>query len=159
MSLYHFFNNFKNVLKNDLSMKIMICSSMKFAEDIIKVKEKLELIGHQVSIPIDTEYIIQNPDLPDNLEKDCEHLRSSGIIKKCFNLIAGSDCVLVLNYKKNGIDGYIGTSVIMEIGIAHFLGKKIFLMNPIPDFNKHRWAHEIEAIEHKVINGDLNQIG
>ena len=82
-------------------MKIMICSSMKFAEDIIKVKEKLELIGHQVSIPIDTEYIIQNPDLPDNLEKDCEHLRSSGIIKKCFNLIAGSDCVLVLNYKKN----------------------------------------------------------
>lgn len=75
-----------------------------------------------------------------------------------FNLIVKSDAILVLNYSKNKIDGYVGTSSLMEIGLAYYLGKKIFLLNPIPSSKKVRWAHELEIIQPVILNRDLKRI-
>lgn len=136
----------------------MICSSMRFAEDILKTKKELESKGHIVHIPVDTEHIIENPHLPDSLEEDCKHLQESNILKRCFDLIAESDAILVLNYEKHGVKGYMGTSVLMEVGLAHYLEKKIFLLNNIPDYNKQRWAHEVHAVNPIVLNGNLERI-
>jgi hypothetical protein len=44
----------------------------------------------------------------------------------------------------------------MEIGFAHVLEKKIFLMNPVPDIEYYR--SEIEAVRPVIINGDLTKI-
>ena len=40
----------------------------------------------------------------------------------------GADAVLVLNYDKKGIKNYIGGNTLMEIGFAHVLNQKIFLL-------------------------------
>jgi uncharacterized membrane protein (UPF0127 family) len=55
--------------------------------------------------------------------------------KRCLKLRKSlkSDAVLVLNYDRKGIKNYIGGNTLMEIGFAHVLNKKIYLMNPIPE--------------------------
>ncbi len=66
-----------------------------------------------------------------DFEQELQFCKDTGIMKKFFDEIAASEGVLFLNYNKKGIPGYIGASVLMEIGIAYYLGKKIFLINPI----------------------------
>jgi hypothetical protein len=72
--------------------------------------------------------------------------------------IAESDAVLVLNYPKNGIKGYVGTSTLMEIGLAYYMGKKIFLLFPVPHSSEARWAHEVKITNPFVINGDFSKV-
>lgn len=139
-------------------MKIMICGSMTFAKEMIDTKRKLEDLGHTVFVPSDTESHLEDPSLIDNLEENYKHTIKKDVLRKCFDLITKSDAVLVLNYIKNGIEGYVDTSSLMEIGLAYYLGKKIFLLNFIPKAKDARWAHELKIIQPVIINGDLELI-
>ena len=136
----------------------MICSSMSFASEIVATKKKLEAQGHRVSIPYDTEDVINSPHLAKDLDADLKHCIEKDVMKKCFDLLAQSDAILVLNHEKHGLAGYIGTSVLMEIGLAHYLGKKIFILNPLPDYHKVRWAHEVHIMRPVILKGDLTKI-
>ena len=60
-----------------------------------------------------------------------------------------------MNYEKRGIKNYIGGNVFLEIGFAHVLGKKIFLLNEIPDMF---YKDEIESMDPIVLKGNLNKI-
>ena len=111
-----------------------------------------------MQIPCDTETFVKDSNLIDNLDKDYEHCVENEIMEKCFNLVAESDAVLVLNHHKNGINGYVGTSTLMEIGIARHLGKKIFVLNDLPDYKQHRWAHEVRIMQPVILNNDLEKV-
>jgi hypothetical protein len=63
--------------------------------------------------------------------------------------------VLILNYSKKEIANYIGANTLIEMGLAFYLHKKIFLLNPIPEIS---YKEEILAMKPIVINGDLNKI-
>ena len=76
----------------------------------------------------------------------------SGTIYK----IKKSDAILVLNYDRKGIKNYIGGNTFLEIGFAHVLDKKIYLLNPIPDINFYK--EEIEAIHPEILYGDVGKI-
>jgi hypothetical protein len=77
-------------------------------------------------------------------------------MREFFNEIAKHEATLFLNYEKKWIPGYIGASVLMEIGISYFLGKKIFLMKEI---DKTQWyALEVLITEPTILNGDLSLI-
>lgn len=65
-----------------------------------------------------------------------------------------SDAILVMNYTKDGKENHIGANTLMEIGMAFILQKKIFVLNPSPEFCK----DELEAIEVPFLNGDLSKI-
>ena len=127
---------------------------MTFAKEMMGVKSKLEKLGYLISFPEDIEFHINNPDLIDDLASNYKHATEKNIMKKCFDLIAMSDGILVLNYAKNGIKGYVGTSSLMEIGLAYYLGKKIFLLNPLPDSSNYRWVHEVEIMQPVILNGN-----
>lgn len=62
------------------------------------------------------------------------------------------DAILVMNYDRRGVKNYIGGNTLMEIGFAHILGKKIFLLNPVPDMH---YKSEIEAVEPIILDGDM----
>jgi nucleoside 2-deoxyribosyltransferase len=139
-------------------MKIMICGSMTFAKEMLETKKKLEDLGHEVYVPLDTESHINNPKLIDDLVSDYKHAQKNNILKQCFDLIAKSDAILVLNYAKNGIKGYIGTSSLMEIGLAYYLGKRIFILKKLPKSSQYRWVHEVEIMRPVIINGEMHRI-
>lgn len=136
----------------------MIIGSMTFAKQMLETKKSLEKLGHKVDVPADIENHLENPNLIDDLDSDLKHSRETNVLKKCFDLIAQNEAILVLNHKKNNTEGYIGTSVLMEIGLAYYLGKKIFILNPIPKSADARWAHEVTIMNPKIINGDFSRI-
>ena len=137
----------------------MIIGSMAFAEQMMKTKKELEKLGYEVLVPHGIEDHLDDKEFVEKLDDNYEYCIKNNIMKKCFDLLASSDAVLVLNLKRNGIDGYIGVSALMEIGIAYHLNKKIFLFNDIPSFSDQRWAHEVSIMQPIVINGDLKMIG
>ena len=139
-------------------MKIMIVGSMTFANEMVAAKEELESHGHSVHLPCDTEVHLEDSEFIDNLDKDFKHCVENQVMEKCFNLVADSDAILVLNHSKNNVDGYVGTSTLMEIGLARHLGKKIFILNDLPDYKQHRWAHEVRILQPTILQGDLSKV-
>jgi hypothetical protein len=135
-------------------MKIMICGSMHFAREMLKVQNVLEKLGHEVLIPCDTHECVENPDL----NMDIEHCMITEIDKSCFTKVAQSEAILVLNYPKNNIKGYIGGATLMEIGLARYLDKKIFLLYDLPSEKELRYALEIKLTRPVILKGNLNNI-
>jgi hypothetical protein len=132
-------------------MRIAICGSMSFAKEMLEVSRLLEAMGHKPILPIDTIESVRDPSRRQNIylliEKD--------IIRDHLGKIRESDAILVLNYEKNGIAGYVGGSVLIEMGFAHYLNKQIYLLNPIPRMS---YSVEIEAMQPVVLNGDLKKL-
>lgn len=139
-------------------MKIVIIGSMSFVNDMIKIKKSLDKLMHKVSIPHGSKPHQKDKSFVDNLEDNLEYCIKNNVMKRNFDLVSENDAVLVLNYKKNNTDGYIGISSLMEMAIAHHLNKKIFIYNKIPDFRKFRWAHEVSIMQPVIIDGKLDKI-
>jgi hypothetical protein len=139
-------------------MKIMVCGSMTFAKEMLDVKKKLEAMGHIVDIPTDAEKIASGRHDSDDFEANYKHCVENDIIRVHFKILEKNDAILILNYDKDGVKGYIGASSLMEIGLAYHFGKKIFLLYPPPEESEQRWAHEIRIMNPTVINGNLSLI-
>lgn len=140
-------------------MKIFICGSMYFAKEMLEAQKKLKEMGHIAEVPCDTQDFVDNHKMTtDNHEENYKWCIDNDIIRKCFNSIAESDAVLLLNYPKNGLDGYVGASGLMEIGLAYHLNKKIFLLYPPPSPKEVKSSHEIMIMQPVVLNGDLSKI-
>ncbi len=144
-------------------MKITICGSAHFVEKMRELKESLAEKGHDVIMPYSIiKYNLKNPDEAQKL-KDSEEYLNGGVkadlTRKHFDEIKGSDAILVVNQEKNGISNYIGGATFAEMLFAFYLGKKIFMLNPVPDHEKLSMLRdEIEAVKPLVINGNLEEI-
>ena len=78
--------------------------------------------------------------------------RKNQLVRHYFEQIEGGDAIVVANYDKNGIEGYIGGNTLMEMAISFFLHKPIYLVNPIPDV---QYKEEIVAMRPRVGVGEL----
>jgi len=143
-------------------MKITICSSIDFTYEIKKVADKLKAIGYETEIPLTSQRIL-NGEL--TLEAFKREKKKNGdgsivkikddVIRRYYELIKNSDAIVVINLEKNGNKNYIGGNTFLEIGFAHVLNKKIYLLNPIPEIG---YKDEILAMQPIILNGDLNKI-
>ena len=136
-------------------MKITLCGSMYFAKEMLEIKKHLEKSGHIVLVPSTIRDCLTKPEL----NMDLEFCLARNVQKEHFNTIAESDAILVLNYEKNRIKGYIGGAVLMEMGVAQHLGKKIFLLYPPPIIEDIRYSVEIQLTRPIILNGNLNLVG
>ena len=137
-------------------MKVVIGGSVSFAKEIKEAKEKLELAGHEAIVTDDLDEYIKDKNIKLNFEQELQLSIKYDIMRSFFNKIAESDGFLVLNYRKRDIEGYLGASVLMEIGLAYYLKKKIFLLN---DIDKNQpYALELGIIQPVILNGDLTKI-
>ena len=114
--------------------------------DIIEAQEILEKKKHSV-VPI-FEYLDQLEEI-DEKRKEKNRLSFFDKLKKC-------DALLVVNNTlKNGRKNYISGSSFLEMGFAHALGKKIFLLQGIPELS---YKDEIMAMHPVILNGKLNKV-
>lgn len=125
------------IIKNNI-MKITICGSMTFYDEMQQVMQKLHECGHEVRMP-----------LIDPISDKATVMRDH------FDKIAWSDAVLIINLPKHEIDGYIGANTLIEMGVAAYLHKKIFLYNAIPEMD---CATEIIGMNVIAISEDLSKI-
>ena len=136
-------------------MKIVVCGSMTFAKEMVAAEKELRKCGHEVVLPKFTY------DYTDMGTSEIVHRESAankikhGLIRYYFDEIKGGDAILVLNNERHGIPNYIGGNSLLEMGFAHVLNKKIFLLNPIPEMG---YKDEIIAMQPIVLEGDLNKV-
>jgi len=146
-------------------MKITICGSIKFFDEMLEKKKQLEELGHEIETPplnignekgeiiSITEYYKLR-----KAEKNDESWiwdRKEEAMKKHFKKVTWSDAILVLNYDKNNIKGYVGANTFLEMGLALHMGKKIYMVNSIPEV-PHK--EELLGMKPVIISGDLTKI-
>jgi len=135
-------------------MKIFICSSKWFYNEIPLVKKKLEKLGHTIILPNSYE----NPMKEEEIKKlgEEEHSKwKANMLKAQKSKVKASDGILVLNLEKNDIKNYIGGATFLEIFKAFELNKKIFLYNEMPE---NIFKDELIGINPIVLNKDLTKI-
>ncbi len=144
-------------------MKITICGSAAFVKEMEAVAEQLNKLGHEAkSLP--TKFTDGDGKLWQTADyhkfkktqpfSDPAFLKNHSLrIHAHFNKVEWSEAILVANFDKNGITNYIGPNTLMEMGLAFHLGKKIYLLNPIPET---AWKEEVLGMQPVVLNGDLN---
>jgi len=137
--------------------KIFLAASMNFYEELVKIESNLKTKGFEVEIPVSAKLMkAKNDFVVDHFKGTTTSVQKGVYIKENFNNISLSDAILVINNEKNGIKGYIGPNVLMEIGLAFHLNKNIYIWNQYPENAPYK--DELLALSVKVINQDLEQI-
>ena len=142
-------------------MKIAICGSLSFAKEMGEVKDRLNQLGFEAFVPfsavkiLDGRFSLESIDKHKNEGTFHKIAIENDAIRKWHGVIKESDVILVVNLDKKGIKNYIGGNVFLEIGFAHVMNKKIYLLNPVPDV---AYIDEILAMQPIILDGDLSLI-
>ncbi|OGY25977.1 MAG: hypothetical protein A2Z24_02565 [Candidatus Woykebacteria bacterium RBG_16_44_10] len=136
-------------------MKIGVIGSMQFTEKMIEIRDQLIALDHDAFVTTFATPLIGKTDTEKEKIKLYQKNKKDAI-REFWRLMQGADAVLVANFDKDGIKNYIVGNTLMEIGFAHVLNQKIFLLNPIPNISFYKT--EIEAVRPVVINGNLTKI-
>src|SRR3989344_530652 len=151
-------------------MKITICGSIGFYKEMEELRDKLLSQGYEVKIP---QLSLEAPEEFGGGQKVYfgKYIEDNGgieafspqhkiwdlkenAIKDHYKKIDWCDAVFIVNCEKRGIEGYVGGNTLIEIGVAFYLNKKIFILNQIS--SELSYKQEIYGMKPLIINGDLN---
>ncbi len=136
-------------------MKIGVIGSMQYTEKMLEVRDELMKMGHDAFLTTLADPFVGKSDEEKEVIK-IHQKQHMDAIRDFWRLMQGADAVLVVNLDKHGIKNYIGGNTLMEIGFAHVLNQKVFLLNPIPDIPYYKT--EIEAVKPVILYGDLTKV-
>lgn len=149
-------------------MKITVCGSIAFYPEMEILKTGLEERGHEVLIPL-----LRKEEMGDRKINFGKYIEDNGgidafppthplwnmkenAIRDHYEKIEWGDAIVVANHEKRGIQGYIGGNTLIEIGVAFFLQKPIFILNHISSDLSYK--QEIYGMKPILLNGDLDLI-
>ncbi len=152
-------------------MKITICGSIAFYPEMERLQEELSSQGHEVVIPRLDEIVPEYSD--DRKINFAEYINTHGgidsfppqdpiwkakhdVLNDHFKKIEWSDAIVVANYEKRGVEGYIGGNTLIEIGLAFYLKKDIYILNPISSSLSYK--QEIYGMQPILLDGDTSRI-
>lgn len=128
---------------------------MQHIEKILDIADKLRSQGHEVFTSQNPGRYIGKTDEEKEVAKLDEKYNHDAI-REFWKPMQSADALVVANYDKNGAKNYVSGNAFLEVGFAHVLGLKLYLMNPIPE-NPY-YGTEIIAMQPTVLNGDLTKI-
>lgn len=127
-------------IKVDPNKNVVLCGSMKFKNEIVKISERLKGLGFNVLLP-----------------EECMRGEDKLIASRAhFDRIVNPDngVMLIVNATKNGIPNYIGPNTFAEIAFGFYYNKKVFLLNDI----YHPYDDELLGWKVNCLKGNLNDI-
>ena len=130
---------------------ISICGSMQFFQRMRHLKRDLEMQDYSVFLPEAEESESYYKTLPASERPALKQKFIDAHLKK----IRASDAVLIANYEKRGVRGYIGPNTLMEIAFAYALRKPIFLLEPMAE---QPCKDEVDGLAAACINGRLDSL-
>jgi hypothetical protein len=140
---------------------ITICSSANFYRQAVDIQSQLEKLGYRVIIPATAERMKQSGDFDVSHYKTWfgdknDYHKKTALMLGHFEKVAEGDSILVLNFEKHGVDNYIGGNVLMEMALALYLKKPIFLFNEIP--SESNFLEEIIGLNPIVLHGKIESL-
>lgn len=153
-------------------MKIAICGSIGFYEEMESARNELIKHGHEIKIPklalevpqefgggrkvYFGQYIEQNGGIDAfPAEHEIWNLKERAI-NDHYEKIGWCDGILVINHEKRGISGYIGGNTLIEIGVAFYLKKKIYIVNPVS--SELSYKQEIMGMKPIMLHGNFSLV-
>ena len=115
---------------------VTICSSANFYRHVLDIQEELKSLGYDVIVPQTALRMKQSGDFDASHYKTWfgnadDYNKKAKLMTDHFNEVSRGDITLVINNEKHGAPNYIGGNVLMEMAIAFYLGKPIYLYNEI----------------------------
>jgi len=141
--------------------KITICSSAAFFKEVLEFEKKLIDLGFNVLVPCTARQMKKEGNFNESdyklwFKDNSLYKRKTFLMRDHFKKVVTSDAILVVNLRKHEVDGYIGGNTLMEMALAFYLKKLIFILNQTPsDFFLYE---EIVGMNPVILNGDLNLI-
>lgn len=118
-----------------------------------QIKNTLESQGHEVVMP-ECSTRKQEQEIKSGCYRDTAELKVKyNYIQGHFDAVKSGDCILVVNGKLNK-KNYIGANTFLEIGVAYFLGKPIYIFNKRPSRQRYL-LDELDAMNPAYLNGKL----
>lgn len=142
-------------------MKITLCSSAAFYKELLEIREELEKLGFDTLVPLSAEEMKAVGDFTTGRIKTwyknpADFHKKTAYVEAHLKKIDQGDVILVINLEKNGITGYIGGNVLLEIFYAWLQKKPVYIMNSV--------NHDLPCYEEVMgmnpifIDGDLSKI-
>lgn len=123
---------------------------MKLKERMYEIEPKLKALGFNVLLSD----MAETGDYGSMAELERYEFKNRMIIGHLDKIKQG-DAILVVNDRLKDTDNYIGANSFLEIGFAFSLGKKIFILNSLPQQPN---TVEIGGMMPICLNGDLDKI-
>lgn len=153
-------------------MKITLCGSIGFYKEMESARDYLKKLGYEVKIP---ELSLETPKEYGSGKKVYfgKHIEDNGgmeafpaghkiwdlkesAIRDHYEKIDWADTVLIINHEKRGITGYVGGNTLIEMGVAFYSKKPIYILNPIS--SELSYKQEILGMKPTILNGNLDLI-
>lgn len=146
---------------SNISKIITICSSAAFYKHANEVKDKLEKIGYKVIVPYTANNMRQSgnynvADYKTWYDNEDDYDKKAKLMREHFEEVARADAILVVNDEKHGISGYIGPNVLMEMGLAFYQKKPIYVLNSIS--SDMPVYEEVIGMGSVILNNELRKI-
>ncbi len=142
-------------------LNLAICASASFYTEVIAFSYELEDLGIHVILPKTAARM--KAEGRENAEVTTDWSTSSTgyhgkteVMREHFDEIAKSDAILVINYEKHGNANYIGPNVLMEMAVAFYLKKPIFILNDQPADSP--LIDEILGLEPIFLKGNISKL-
>lgn len=140
---------------------IVLCSSANFYQHVNELADQLDELGFTAVVPhnaaemrksgnYDTTAVKTWYDNPSDFDKKAQYMRWH------FDEIAKGDAILVVNDTKHDVDGYIGSNVLLEMGLAFYLKKPIFILNQVDTTLAN--YEEVYGMTPVFLDGDLHKV-
>lgn len=140
---------------------IVVCSSADFYEHVVGIADSLVEMGFVPVIPFTARKMQETGNYDtapyktwyqdeQNFDKKAEYMT------RHFDEVAVGDAALIVNDEKHGVSGYIGPNVLLEMGLAFYLKKPIYVLN---EFDKTMSNYEeVYGMGSIMLEGDLSGI-
>jgi hypothetical protein len=140
---------------------ITICSSANFYQRVIEIRNQLEDMGYQTIVPVTALKMEKSGDFDAShyrtwLANDDDYHKKAELMRKHFDEVTNGDAILVINEEKHGKANYIGGNVLMEMALAFYQKKPIFILNGLP--HESAFEEEIKGMTPILLHGDLSKI-
>jgi hypothetical protein len=140
---------------------ITICSSAAFYKQAVDIQDQLNKLGCDVIVPITATRMKESGDFDVSHYKTWfadadDYHKKAQLMRTHFADVEKADAILVLNYEKHEVKNYIGGNVLMEMSLAFWLNKPIFIINEIPEASA--FEEEIRGMEPILLHGDASAL-
>lgn len=140
---------------------VTICSSASFYRQAIDIKQQLEAMEITVLVPRTALVMEESGDFNVDHYKtwfanEGDYHKKAELVRAHFDKVAEGDATLVLNYEKHGRENYIGPNVLMEMALAFYMKKPLFVLNELPADSP--FEEELKGMMPTLLHGSVSEL-